>query len=134
MKKHFKTLLILAAIFGYCNITFAQDSIYVKPRYWLYTRNYSNTLTTIEFDIFLKQDRQNWDSTQFRYAAGQYFLTFNTAFANGGTLTYTKIGSDLPSELQPINPQVSGNQLRLATNLPSLSNIAVIDTVGKVVV
>lgn len=134
MKKQFRIFLIIAAIVGYCNISFGQDSVYVKPRYWLYTRNYTNTMNTFEFDIFIKQDSINMDSTQFRYAAAQYFLNFNTGFANGGTLTYAIIASELPQAMWPINPTVFQNQLRLATNLPSFSNIAIVDTGGLVVV
>ncbi len=79
-----------------------------------------------EFDIYLQHI--NTDEASFKYILGQYFFEFNPKIANGGTLSYSMISSDLPKSLQPRNPTVSGNQLRLAVNsippkdnLPSIS-------------
>lgn len=124
MKNLLKIFVLVAVLFASFDVCYSQgDSVYVRPRYLLYTTNYLFTANTFEFDIRIKQRPENEDSTVFRYAAGQYFLKFNLNFANGGTLTYSKIGSDLIPALQPINPTVFQNQLRLATNLPSLNNI-----------
>ncbi|MDQ3020017.1 MAG: hypothetical protein M3R36_05535 [Bacteroidota bacterium] len=56
--------------------------------------------------------------TTFEYAAGEYFLNFDPSIANGGSLIFSIIESELPINLQPRNPQVSGTQLKLASNIP----------------
>lgn len=79
----------------------------------------------LEFGIYLQH--MNSKDAKLEYALGQYFLNFNPAIANGGTLKYTIVGSELPTEFQPTNPSVSGDQLRLATNQPqSLNSLPVI--------
>ena len=84
------------------------------PTYELTAKNFTYaSLNTIEFDVFMKHTN---NPTVFEYSGGQYFLNFNPDIANGGTLSYSIIGSDLPSNLQPRNPLVSGSQLRLAAN------------------
>ncbi|MBK6505142.1 MAG: hypothetical protein IPG02_05630 [Ignavibacteria bacterium] len=84
------------------------------PTYELTAKNFTYaSLNTIEFDMFMKHTN---NPTVFEYSGGQYFLNFNPDIANGGTLSYSIIGSDLPSNLQPRNPLVSGSQLRLAAN------------------
>jgi len=69
---------------------------------------------SLQFDIYLLNT--SGDKNEFRYSLGQYFLQFNPEIANGGTLTYSIIGSDLPNNMQPRNASVSGDQLRLAMN------------------
>lgn len=88
------------------------------PTYMLVVKNivlnspFDNELT---FDIFMKHTNP---PTIFEYTVGAYHFNFNSQIANGGTLTYELIGSDLPPNLQPVNPSISGDQLRLAANLP----------------
>jgi len=78
-----------------------------------------------EFDIDMTWT--NSDSIpEFMYAGAQFFLNIDSTVKNGGTLTYTKVSSDLPSNFVPRNPAVflyldnSTNtyryQLRLAVN------------------
>lgn len=56
----------------------------------------------------------------FEYAGGQYFMDINPEVANGGTLSMSKISSDLPVNMHPRNPTVfTGStpwQLRWAVN------------------
>jgi len=80
---------------------------------------------SLEFDIYLLNTSS--DKEVFRYVLGQYFFEFNPKIANGEKLVYSIIGSDLPLSLQPRNPSVSGNQLRLAVNtIPSKDNLPLI--------
>lgn len=104
--KHFLLFLFIAGL---------TEQIYSQnPTYQLTARNFTYTAqNTMEFDIFMKHAN---NPTAFEYSGGQYFLNFNPVIANGGTLTYSIIGSDLPANMQPRNPQVSGSQLRLAAN------------------
>jgi hypothetical protein len=72
----------------------------------------------LEFDIHIYQTNA---PTTFEYAGGQYFFDFNNGIANGGTLTYSRVGTGLPSNFEPRNPQIFDNgngtsQLRLAVN------------------
>ncbi|MEO8664008.1 MAG: T9SS type A sorting domain-containing protein, partial [Ignavibacteria bacterium] len=69
----------------------------------------------------------------FTYSAGQYFLEFNPKISNGGTLTYTMISSELPEAFRPVNASVSGNLLRLATNMPQTENTPPILNTGILV-
>jgi hypothetical protein len=56
--------------------------------------------------------------------SGSTFFDFNPQIANGGTLTYSIVGSELPQIFQPRNPTVSGNQLKLAVNsIPPKKNL-----------
>lgn len=104
-----------------------KESISQNPTYQLTAMNFefSNGCgywNSIDFDIYML----NTGSTPLEYCAAQYFINFNPAIANGGTLTYEMLSSDLPPNLRPRNPSVgnvsnpSGTALRLAANnLPS---------------
>ncbi len=115
MKKIVIALLMLMVTF---NICFSQaDTSLVRPTYKLTATNqHFTSATTFEFDVYLLH--LNFDSTVFLYAAAQYFMDFNPGVANGGTLTYSIVSSELSLGSRPVNPTVSGSQLRLATNLP----------------
>jgi len=74
------------------------------------------------FDIVLQHT--NSELTEpFEYTIGQYFLDFNPDIANGGTLSYNIVDSDLPSIFLPRNPSIAGNILRLAGNIISRPGI-----------
>ncbi|MBX7042008.1 MAG: T9SS type A sorting domain-containing protein [Ignavibacteria bacterium] len=82
---------------------------------------------TYEFDILLQHT--NSHESKFRYVLGQYFFDFNPAIANGGSLTLSITGSDLPENLRPRNPNVSGSQLRMAANaVPGKENLPSVST------
>ena len=84
------------------------------PTYELTAKNYTYISTnTMEFDVYMRHTN---NPTVFEYSGGQYFFNFDPNIANGGTLSYTIIASDLPTNMQPRNPLVSGSQLRLASN------------------
>lgn len=87
-----------------------------NPTYNLRAMNFSSygcPNRTIEFDVYMEHTNS---PTEFEYAGGQYFFNFDPAIANGGTLTFSIVGSDLPSNMLPRSPTVSGSQLRLTTN------------------
>jgi len=105
-----KILLILICIITFLNISFSQT-----PTYQLSVRNIDNSASdSLTFDIYLMHT--NPAIGVFEFALGQYFMDFNPLIANGGTLTYRIIGSELPSGAQPRNPTISGSQLRLVSN------------------
>lgn len=113
-------VVTLITIFGF-SMSYAENPAY---KINLTNVNFISS-NALEFDIYLQHT--NPDKESFKYFFGQYFIDFNSEFANGGSLTYTLISSDLPGGLQPGNPSVSGNVLRLATNsVPADTDIPVI--------
>jgi len=110
-------LVVLLSVIG-LNMSLADN-----PKYKLTTENISLVSPNVyEFEIYLRHTNQG--EANFEYTLGQYFFDFNPVIANGGALTFSMIGSDLPQQLQPRNPTVSGNQLRLAVNsMPPKENL-----------
>lgn len=106
-----KTVIALILLF-----LFSRGDCFAQyPSFELIARNFSvPSSDAIEFDLYIKHTN---NPVTFEYSAGQYFFNFNSAISNGGTLTYSIIGSDLPIGLWPRSPQVFGNQLRLASNI-----------------
>ncbi len=103
--------IVLFAVLATSVVSKAQN-----PTYSLTLDNAVFTSDSLVFDVHIKHTNPGAVS-QFQYALGQYFLTFNTAIANGsGSYTYRIIGSDLPENQRPRNPSVAGNTLRLAVN------------------
>ncbi len=107
-------------------ITGFKESYSQNPTYELAARNFEFTngcghWNSVEFDIYMR----NTGSVPLEYAMGQYFINFDPSIANGGTLTYEIVGSDLPSNMLPVNPSIGtvpespGGVLRMAGNLPS---------------
>jgi len=84
-----------------------------NPIYELDARNFNYFSNKIEWDIYIYHTN---GPVAFEYSGGQYYFNFNPLIANGGTLTYSIIGSDLPSPFQPRGPEVFNSQLRLAIN------------------
>lgn len=115
------------------------DSTSLKsiPTYDLSAKNFKRLAPNIlEFEINIKHNGTNY---MFEYSGGQYFFNFNQEIANGGTLSYNYSAdtSALPVYLRPRNPQISGSQLRLATNtFPAAGNGFVIphDSAGTMIV
>jgi hypothetical protein len=116
--KLFYFLLFIVFLFSF-NISSAQLQAY---RLGAINFHYGDTLggthNVLYFDIVLQHTNAEV-SGPFDYAAAQYFFTFNPLIANGGTLTYRIVDSDLPPSLRPVNPSISGNLLRMAANLPT---------------
>jgi len=86
------------------------------PEYNLTAKNFSNPVPNVlEFDIYIEHTNS---PTAFEYSGGQYFFNFNPMIANGGELFFSFAGdtSDLPVQLRPRNPKITGNQLQLASN------------------
>ena len=91
-----------------------------NPEYALDVNNRTLVLNSLEFDIDLTWTNSGAVS-KFEYAGGQFFFEFNPLIANSGTLQYFYVTnpdtvSDLPANLRPRNPMISGTQLRLAAN------------------
>lgn len=111
MKNIIKVLALLAFALLALSPASAQN-----PTYALGVDGFSLNSPTdneLEFDIHIYQTNS---PVPFEYAGGQFFFDFNTAVANGGLLTYSRVGSGLPANFEPRNPQISGSQLRLAVN------------------
>ncbi|MBK8550305.1 MAG: hypothetical protein IPL53_04280 [Ignavibacteria bacterium] len=123
MNKIIKISFAVVLAFVSLNLGIAQqkDSLYEIPTYTLKATNIQLTSpNTYEWDVYILHT--NPTVTPYFYAAAQYFFHFNPNIANGGTLTYSKVsgptGSELPATYQPVSPSISGNILRLASNLP----------------
>lgn len=121
--KNLKTKSVLIILFSVIGLSIC---IAGTPQYKLSTENIELVSSNVyEFDIYLQH--VNADEAKFEYILGQYFFEFNPQIANGGTLSFSIVGSDLPQLLQPRNPTVSGNQLRLSVNsVPSKDNLPVV--------
>jgi len=94
------------------------------PTYNLTAKNfkfYGCPSNILEWDIYI--EHTNPPAT-FEYRIGQYFFSFDTAIANGGTLTYSIVNSDMPSNMIPRNPSIGTTSnppatvLRMAVNVP----------------
>jgi len=118
MKKlfYFLTLIIFFILSG--------KGITQTPAYTLRADNvhYNYYRDKIEWDIYILHTNP---PTVFEYSAGQYILNFDKGLiVDGGTLTFSIVGSDLPPNLVPRNPTVylagGEHQLRLAANIPPL--------------
>jgi Dockerin type I domain len=117
MKKLFYFFLFIS-IFTCVKVSSSQT-----PTYELTVKNIDFTegcgyWNSIDFDIYI----MNTGSTPLEYDAGQYFIAFNPAIANGGNLTYEIIDSDLPANLRPRNPSIGTAQNPPATLLRLASN------------
>lgn len=99
-------------------ITVAQEISFAQvPAYTLTAKNFNRSAPdSLTFEVYLLHT--NPGTAEFKYPAGQYFFKFNPLIANGGTLKYRTIGTGLPPAAVPQNASVSGNELRLASNLP----------------
>lgn len=112
------TILITAILF----LAQSEVSLSQIPTYELRATNFTPLHTvanSIEFDVVMTWTNPGI-APNFEYAGGRSHFNFNASIANGGTLTYEIIGSDLPINLIPRNPQVFTSsipaQLRQAVN------------------
>lgn len=116
-----KGLLLLVASFT-TSIALVSSASAQNPTYILNATNRTATpsiVNSVEWDIDM-----TWTNSgvapNFEYAGGQYFFDVNLAIANGGTLSMSNAGSDLPTNMQPRNPTVftgsTPGQLRWAVN------------------
>jgi len=106
--------LLISLFLIYQFLYFKADISYAAiPEYNLTATEFTFPAPNVlEFEVRLMHT--NPDSSVFLNTLAQYIFIFNPEYANGGTLTYTKLDSELPPGWQPYNPQVSGNQLLLA--------------------
>ena len=118
-----KNSMIVSAIVIMLTILGLNMSLAGMPEHKIFAENIKlASSNAYEFDIYVQH--LNPDDSKFEYILGQYFFDFNPSIANGGILTYSIIGSELPQMLQPRNPTVSGNQLKLAVNsVPPKENL-----------
>ncbi len=119
MKNVYFLISFLSAVLLFNNNSSAQLQAYrLVANNFRYSDTLGGTHNVLYFNMML-QHLNPEVSGDFYYAAGQYFLNFNPLIANGGVLTYRIVDSDLPPELRPVNASISGNLLRLASNLPT---------------
>jgi len=125
-----KNLLKLFLSMAFISLLYANAFSQV-PAYTLVAKNFNRSAAdSLTFEIYLLHT--NPGTAPFQYPAGQYFLKFNSAIANGGTLRYRVIGTGLPSGAVPQSASVSGNELRLASNSPvPQSNAPIISATGN---
>lgn len=116
MKKVLNFVLTIALFAALLNVSYAD-----RPEYKLYARNFTFPVPNeMVFDITI--ECTNTADTVFQYALGQYYFNFDTAFCNGGTISYgfapsaAGDSSDFPFNARPRNPSRSGIQLRLNSN------------------
>ncbi|MEO8447575.1 MAG: hypothetical protein ABI528_08775 [bacterium] len=114
-----KIILYIAVII--VNLVITKISYSLGPTYALTVKNFNYIQANVlEFEIYMRHT--NGSSSNFEYDMGQYMFNFNTAFANGGTLTYTvSTGSnisELPIDRIPSCPSIFSNQLRVTTLFP----------------
>ncbi|HMS34679.1 MAG TPA: T9SS type A sorting domain-containing protein [Ignavibacteria bacterium] len=119
MKHVYFIISFLSAVLLFNNNSSAQLQAYrLGANNFRFSDTLGGTHNVLYFNMML-QHLNPGVSGDFYYAAGQYFLNFNPIIANGGVLTYRIVDSDLPPELRPVNASISGNLLRLASNLPA---------------
>ena len=118
MKNILNTYIALLLFTLFVNSSFSQ-----VPTYTLTAKNFNRSAPdSLTFEVYLFHT--NPGTAEFKYPAGQYFFKFNPLIANGGTLKYRTIGTGLPPAAVPQNASISGNELRLASNLPVNQNDA----------
>lgn len=115
MKTLQRLLLSFIFLLGILHTGYAQN-----PTYILDINDKTSSGNFVEFDIDM-----TWTNSgvapNFELAGAQYFFDANIAgIANGGTITMSNVGSDLPVSMQPRNPTVYTvtvpAQLRWAVN------------------
>ncbi|MGB3016866.1 MAG: PKD domain-containing protein, partial [Ignavibacteria bacterium] len=100
----------------------ANASYSQNPTYILNCTNRTplpSVVNSVEWDLDM-----TWTNSgvvpNFEYAGGQFFFDLNPGIANGGTVTMSNVGSDMPVNMQPRNPTVYSTttpwQLRWAVN------------------
>lgn len=126
-------LTIITIIYSLASTAFADN-----PSYTLTAKNFILVNpNTLEFEIYLKHTNPE-QSSPLKYSGGQYYMTFNENYSNGGMLTYTTAPgnandiSDLPAASQPRNPMVHTNILRMAPGASAgPSSMPLISTAGS---
>jgi len=86
---------------------------------WTPTYDLKASIYRYTNEIYIYIWLTNTSESEFKYAAGQYFFEFNPSIGNGGELTFVFVAHQtghLNRLLRPVNPQILGNQLRLAGN------------------
>ncbi|MBK6507100.1 MAG: T9SS type A sorting domain-containing protein [Ignavibacteria bacterium] len=100
----------------------ANASYSQNPTYILNCTNRTplpSVVNSVEWDLDM-----TWTNSgvvpNYEYAGGQFFFDLNPGIANGGTVTMSNVGSDMPVNMQPRNPTVYSTttpwQLRWAVN------------------
>ncbi|MDQ3022492.1 MAG: hypothetical protein M3R36_18280 [Bacteroidota bacterium] len=96
-----KKLIYIFLSFFFLGLNYSVSQV---PFYTLSIENLQIvSANSLEFEIRLKNYN---DEVPFEYAGGQYYIKFDNNIANGGTLTYTMLGTQLPTALRPRNPSV----------------------------
>ncbi len=116
MEKSKQVFLILLLVFVF---TQAKGQ---APNFSLSVKNIVNMFnwpqdSIMEFDIYMQWINPG-SSDSFKYCSGQYYLNYNTGIVSGGTLTLSKVGSDLPPAYQNPTFLVASGRLQVAPNLP----------------
>ncbi len=108
-----KNIFMFIFITAIASTAFSQN-----PTYTLVAKNFSlgDSLTVhdmIKFDIYVTHTNP---PTVYEYAGGQYMFNFNTAVSSSGIEVKIVGNSDLPIDMKPRGPSISGSQIRLGVN------------------
>jgi hypothetical protein len=108
-----KDLFIAILLVAFSSVSYPQN-----PTYNLVAENFSlgDSLTVhdmIKFDIYVTHTNP---PMIYEYAGGQYMFNFNTAVTSSSIEVKIVGNSDLPVELKPRGPSISGSQIRLGVN------------------
>ena len=123
--KNFKSKLVLVVLATLITFNFAVSK---DPTSSLSIENLKNTsANSLEFDVYLLHT--NPSDSKVSYMLGQYLINFNSAIANGGTLTFSIIGSGLPETSKPTKASIDNNILRISVNpIPPTDNLPLISS------
>ncbi|MEO8665398.1 MAG: T9SS type A sorting domain-containing protein [Ignavibacteria bacterium] len=114
MKKLYTLIsVLLFSMIAFSNSSAQQQAYVLGVRNFQYGDTLGGTHNMLFFEIYMYHSNPAV-SGPFYYGSGQYGFTFNPAIANGGTLSYRIINSDLPLENRPPTSQVLGDQLKLS--------------------
>ncbi|MBV6479502.1 MAG: hypothetical protein HGGPFJEG_02276 [Ignavibacteria bacterium] len=124
MRKLLLCILIIFLIFSQLSKLFGQI-----PQYFLTARNLHLVAPdSLWFDIYLLNINYH---IPFDYAHGQYFMSFNPNFGNGGTLSFRLLETEPGDCLTPGNLNVSSGTLRFSsTTFPGPGNGCIISHSG----
>ncbi|MEO8665872.1 MAG: T9SS type A sorting domain-containing protein [Ignavibacteria bacterium] len=117
MKKFYILSLIMISIMS-SSLSHAQlQAFSLGARNFQYADTLGGTRNMLFFEIYMYHTNPAV-SGPFNYTGGQYGFTFNPAIANGGTLSYRIISSELPVQYRSPTSQVLGDQLKISGPVP----------------
>lgn len=109
-----KTIIFLLAVITV--LVVIQPASIANPVYELTAQNFAlncGEYDTLEWDIYMR----NPGPEPLYFANGQFVFNYTPSIANGGTLLFRIVSTDLPPQVSPTAPSISGSTLRFSTNV-----------------